>query len=342
MDGVVDGDTDEAAADHQGEDVDLAEQDEHCAEPPHQPYADGQQGEQQCPGGAKHAPDEQDDPDHGAQPYGGDVLLGQLAGVLAVEEGAAAQQLGAGIGLGEALLGPGQFAQQRLVALDVEGGEIQLGAHHVPVAPRLVPAHQPALLELHGATGLGQHPGPGQQQRVALPLGAGDTAEGGVDLAEHPLAPPLGPPGKPGPARRIQPLPGQLVQIALPGGGQLGLIPLDAGQGRQLAELLRPEGGGGAPVLAGGQAQQPDQLAVELLQQTLLQGRVQIAAGLVGQQIHQAGVDAAVGQLPGKHSRQQQTEPDPEGPEPAPGGFSVQQGGLSSSRRGRRAGAAGY
>ena len=122
------------------------------------------------------------------------------------------------------------------------------------------------------------------------------------------------------------------MQIGLPGGGQLGLLPLDAGQGRQRAKLLRPEGGGGAPVLAGGQAQQPDQLAVELLQQALLQCRVQIAAGLVGQQIHQAGVDAAVGQLPGKHRRQQQAEPDPDSAEPAPGGFSVQQGGLSSWR----------
>ncbi|MNO83124.1 hypothetical protein D3C76_744170 [compost metagenome] len=259
--------------------------------------------------------------------------------MLAVEEGAPAQQFGTGIGLDKALLGSGQGAQQRLVALDVEGGAIQLGPDHIPVAPRLVPAHQPALFELHGATGLRQYPGPGQEQGIALPLGAGDTAKGRIDLAEHPLAPPFRPPGQPRTAHRVQPLPGQPMQIGLPGGGQLGLLPLDVGQGGLLAELLSPECGGGPPILTGRQAQHPDQLAVELLQQALLQGRIQIAAGCVGQQVHQTGVDATVGQLPGQHRRQQQAEPDPEGTEPAPGGFSVQQGRLSLFQRGRHHGA---
>ncbi|MNM45490.1 hypothetical protein D3C81_564150 [compost metagenome] len=240
VDGVIDSDADEAAADDQGEDMDLAKQDEHGAQPPHQPHADGQQGEQQRPGRAEHAPDQQDDPDHGAKPYGGDVLLGQVAGVLAVEEGATAQQLGTGISQGQPLLGVVERPQHPLIALDVEGGEIQLGAHHVPVTPRLVPADQPARLELHGAADLGQYPGPGQQQGIALPLGARDSAKGRVDLAEHPLAPALSASCQPGPARLIQPLPGEIVQIDLPGGGQLGLMPLDMGEGRYLAELCYP------------------------------------------------------------------------------------------------------
>ena len=332
-------DADQAGADHQGEHVHLAKPQQHRQYPPGEADGDGQQGDPERPQRAKRQPHQQQDPDRGAEPYGGDVLLGQLAGMLAVEEGATAQQFHARKLGFEALLRLVEPAQQLAVAGKIEGRQVQLGAQQVPLPSGLVPADQPAVIEAQGAGHLSLHRGPGQQQGIGLPLGAGDAAKGAVDLAEHPLAPDLWPRGQPRPAALVEALPAIVIDEALPGGGQLrlgGAHRAELGQGLQ---VVCPRLRRGLAILPRRQAQHPDQLPVDLAQQALTQGGIQRGALLVRQQIHQAGVDAAVGELPTEQRQRQRAEQQPEPGEPAPGGFSLQQEGLSSSRRGRRAGA---
>ncbi len=140
--------------------------------------------------------------------------------MLAVEEGTAAQQFDTRIVLAQLLLGGCQLGEQLAVARHVESGEVEFGPHHIPAAAIRPGAAEPTLfVQLH-RTLLLQHRSAGQQQGIGLPLGARDAAKGGVDLPQHPLAPPLGATGQPRPRARREVLPRHLPHVALPGTGE--------------------------------------------------------------------------------------------------------------------------